>query len=161
MNEHGHGAHPSPPHVHPEGPGYETKDASIPALLRFLIGLVIFCTIVQFAMLGIYRVFDRSKPEKYQPKAPTNPPTNQYEQLRELRRNETQALSGYGWVDRKEGVVRIPIERAIALVAEKGVRFGKGPKTEIEMNSHAGTPTLSPSGTEPAGKASERKEPKP
>ena len=37
-------------------------------------------------------------------------------------------------------MVRIPIDRAIELVAEKGVPFGKGPKTEVEMNSHAGTP---------------------
>ena len=30
-------------------------------------------------------------------------------------------IEGYAWVDQKAGVVRIPVERAIALVAERGL----------------------------------------
>lgn len=43
-----------------------------------------------------------------------NDPTG--EQLIEQQRRE---LDSYGWVDRKSGLVRIPIERAMQLVAEE------------------------------------------
>lgn len=38
--------------------------------------------------------------------------------LMEVRNREDYLLNGYGWVDREAGVVRIPIERAMALVAD-------------------------------------------
>jgi len=41
--------------------------------------------------------------------------------LRSYRRTKAAALEGYHWVDRGTGVVRIPIERAMELVAEDAV----------------------------------------
>jgi hypothetical protein len=38
--------------------------------------------------------------------------------LERKRQAEDAILTSYGWVDRKAGVVRIPIERAMELVAE-------------------------------------------
>jgi hypothetical protein len=47
--------------------------------------------------------------------------------LRALRAEEDALLHGYAWVDRKAGAVRIPIERAMALLAEQIVlRPGRG-----------------------------------
>ena len=46
---------------------------------------------------------------------------NPVEDLRESRASARRALDGYAWVDRKAGRVRIPIERAMDLVAERGV----------------------------------------
>jgi hypothetical protein len=34
---------------------------------------------------------------------------------------QNQILNSYGWVDRSNGIVRIPIERAMALLAERGL----------------------------------------
>ena len=39
------------------GSGYETRDASVPALLKFGGGLIVSLVVVQFVMLGFYRVF--------------------------------------------------------------------------------------------------------
>jgi hypothetical protein len=39
--------------------------------------------------------------------------------LQSLREWERSILGGYGWVDRESGVVRIPIERAKKLLAER------------------------------------------
>ena len=39
-----------------------------------------------------------------------------------IRKAEIDRLSSYGWVDRKAGVVHIPIERAIDLVAAEAER---------------------------------------
>jgi hypothetical protein len=36
-----------------------------------------------------------------------------------LRKKEAALLAEYGWVDRAKGVVRVPIERAMELVAEE------------------------------------------
>ena len=39
--------------------------------------------------------------------------------LRELREAESNLLDHYGWVDKSAGVVRIPIDRAIDLLAAR------------------------------------------
>jgi len=39
-------------------------------------------------------------------------------QLADLRRAETEALSTYAWVDKNRGVARIPIDRAMDLMAQ-------------------------------------------
>ena len=41
--------------------------------------------------------------------------------LKDMRAAEDQILTGYGWVDQQHGVVRIPIDRAIDLLAQRGV----------------------------------------
>jgi hypothetical protein len=38
-----------------------------------------------------------------------------------LRKEEDARLTSYGWVDRNHGVVRIPIEKAMELIARRGV----------------------------------------
>jgi len=42
--------------------------------------------------------------------------------LRAMRRSEDARLSRYRWVDRDNGVVGLPIERAIELTFERGLR---------------------------------------
>jgi hypothetical protein len=42
------------------------------------------------------------------------------------RKAEERVLSSYGWVDEKAGVVRIPIERAMGLLAERGAAATAG-----------------------------------
>ena len=37
------------------------------------------------------------------------------------RQRDRERLSSYGWVDRSRGVVHIPIERAMAMVAKEGL----------------------------------------
>lgn len=46
-------------------------------------------------------------------------------ELRELRREMSEELHGYGWVDKAAGVVRIPVDKAMDLVLEKGLAPGK------------------------------------
>jgi hypothetical protein len=41
--------------------------------------------------------------------------------LVEFRKQEDDALSSYGWEDPKAGIARIPISRAIDILAEKGL----------------------------------------
>lgn len=66
--------------------------------------------------------------EKYLKK---NFPTPQLEtdertQLNKIRIAEEDTLSTYGWVDQKAGVVRIPIDRAMDLLAQRGLPVRSG-----------------------------------
>jgi hypothetical protein len=52
---------------------------------------------------------------KYDPKWNIPP------QLEQLRLLEAQFFSTYKWVDQAQGVARVPVDRAIKLMAEKGL----------------------------------------
>jgi len=41
------------------------------------------------------------------------------QKLRELQAADRTSLSNYGWIDRPKGVVRLPIDRAMALLVEE------------------------------------------
>lgn len=59
------------------------------------------------------------------------------EQLAAKRQKEMTQLSGYGWVNQASGVAHIPIDRAIALVAEKGLPMGNVVTTSSNTTSTA------------------------
>jgi hypothetical protein len=42
-------------------------------------------------------------------------------ELRQLRAAEEAALNSYGWADKDAGIVKIPIERAMEILAKKGL----------------------------------------
>ena len=42
-------------------------------------------------------------------------------ELKQLHDDEDAILNSYGWVDPKKGIVRIPIDQAIDIVAQKGL----------------------------------------
>lgn len=74
-------------------------------------------------------------PEARRPHSPPAPRlqtefTGDVERLHQI---EEQLLSGYAWVDRSAGRVRIPIERAMELVAA-----GERPATESTNAEHDG-----------------------
>jgi hypothetical protein len=47
--------------------------------------------------------------------------TDERNQLDKIRLNEEQILSTYDYIDQKAGTVRIPIDRAIDLIAQRGL----------------------------------------
>lgn len=51
------------------------------------------------------------------------------EELKTFRARENAELNSYGWIDRKAGEVRIPIDRAMDILLERGLptRGGPGP----------------------------------
>jgi hypothetical protein len=51
------------------------------------------------------------------PRLQPSPPRD----MDELRAKDREALTTYGWVDPAEGVARIPVARAIEIVADKGL----------------------------------------
>ena len=66
------------------------------------------------------------EPAVFAPQGLPPPPRLQIDEAADLalyRRRETALLNSYGWIDRDRGTVRLPIERAMELVAqEEGAR---------------------------------------
>ena len=70
--------------------------------------------------------------------------------LRDFQQAEAEGGSGYGWVDQSAGTVRLPIDRAKALILERGLptRPGAGPSTLTPAPGPA--PVQAPTETTPA-----------
>ncbi len=59
-------------------------------------------------------------------------------------KEEEAALTSYAWVDRASGVVQIPVERAIEIVAERGLPAPPPlPEAPAPVPAAAGAPTRS------------------
>ena len=52
--------------------------------------------------------------------------TQPFRDISELRQREAEQLTTYGWVDKNTGVTRLPIDRAMQLMLERGVRVQSG-----------------------------------
>jgi len=52
-----------------------------------------------------------------EPRLPIDAPN----ELRQLRAAEETVLNSYGWVDKDAGIVKIPVDRAMEILAKKGL----------------------------------------
>jgi len=75
------------------------------------------------------------------------PPRVQYDPPAELARYrsaQNTLLSQYQWVDRKHGIVRIPIERAMDLYLREHGANPNGPAPALSQPERPGPPALTP-----------------
>ena len=111
-------------------PAYETRDASISSLVKFAIGLFVLLVIAAWAMRGLFNYlrvqqtlgppaspFADARPLPPSPRLQVAPARD----WQQLHASQEQLLSSYGWVDKQAGVVRIPISRAMDVLAERGL----------------------------------------
>jgi hypothetical protein len=115
--------------------GHETTDAEIGPLVRFAVFLAATVIVSALVVIGLYKYLDeREQAEKAgrHPLAagivrPLPPPprlqTYPFDDIKELRKAENKVLDHYAWVDQNAGVVQIPIERAIDVLAERGLPY--------------------------------------
>ena len=111
---------------------HEASDVNIRAIFGFAIGLTATTVVIGFAVWLLFQYFNAREARtvfteyplaSQESRVPPEPrlQTNPREDLGNLRTREGQALSSYGWVDKNAGVARIPIERAMQLVVERGL----------------------------------------
>ena len=117
---------------HPQhGPeGYEHKDANVPSLLRFGVILAILIAAVMLLMVPTWNFISKLEPEgppasPFVSERPLPPqPRLQAHPAADLKRYcemEEQELTTYGWVDQHNGLVRIPVDRAVDMILQKGL----------------------------------------
>jgi hypothetical protein len=116
--------------------GHEEKDVNFVAITKFGIGLTLVVLATVFVLWGLFHFFVGRDEKSYGAGAPLSPealsalkepPQPRLQQsppidLRDMRAAEDKLLHRYTWVDRDKGVVRIPIERAMDLVVERGLK---------------------------------------
>jgi hypothetical protein len=111
--------------------GYEQRDANVRMIVWFAAGLIISAVVIHLAIAGLYKVFEKQYPSPDAPSRIALDPkpiapapqlqTNAQVDLAKYEDEENKKLNSYGWVDRNAGVIRIPIDRAMDLVAQRGL----------------------------------------
>lgn len=121
-------------HTHGHGASPENDDIDIALILKYGLALTIFTAATLAFVWWLTIVYTNREtalqpPRNYPlaagledrlpatPRLQTAPRTD----LADLRSDEEAVLSGYAWVDRNAGTVRIPIEAAMKLVLERGL----------------------------------------
>ncbi len=118
--------------------GHETTDASTRAVVTFAVGLFVFIAASMVLVWVTFTYFVKHQE--------LGPPASPFENTRKLpppgvpvleatprqdykeyREQQKETLETYGWVDRKAGVVRLPIDRAMDLLIERGLPVQKAP----------------------------------
>jgi hypothetical protein len=126
---------------------YEKRDANTRGVWLFAGGLATSLAIILLAASGFLhwlsthphsdvspsRIVGRPPPAG-SPALQVAPPAD----LAAYKKKEQALLDSYGWIDRRAGVVRIPISRAMSLVVQRGVNAGPGapapqPMTPLEL----------------------------
>ncbi len=109
----------------------EKSDVDTRAIIRFGIGLGVILAVTYLILLGLFAYFSARElrfgraPARFQesdqmppaPRLEVSPRAN----LAELRAAEKLRLESYGWVDKQKRIARMPIERAMELIAERGL----------------------------------------
>jgi hypothetical protein len=113
-------------HHSPNGAGHEESEVSVRLIVVSLAFLAVGTFLVFLLVVGIFRYFydtNKSAEALRQGVIPPEPRIEvaPYEQLQQLRTREDHILNSYAWVDQKAGTVRVPIDRAIDLLAAKGL----------------------------------------
>jgi hypothetical protein len=108
--------------------GHEERDVSVGRVFAAVAGVGAVIVLTFVAMRGLLAGYE-ARPGTEAPRlaaeygrtAPPEPrlQTNPREDLRRLHEQEDALLNGWAWVDRSAGTARIPIDRAMALLAER------------------------------------------
>jgi hypothetical protein len=163
------------PSNNPYGHGsFEREDLSVSGVLYFIAGVAALGLVGLLLMIGFYKLLDeraskaqpevsplatnvpkdtRNLAEGYKDYLKDNFPAPRLEidertELNDDRIAEEEKLNSYGYVDDSHVTVRIPIERAMDLIAQRG----------LPMRSQAAAPNAeTPVATQPKPKAKTKK----
>ena len=142
---------------------FEREDLGAKPILIFLLSLTIGCVLVALVLKGLYSYLDtyegRHQPVQNPLARSTTADTRIVEQgdiknfpqprletdetteINNFRMQEEQTLNSYGWVDHSAGVVHIPIDRAMQLLAQRGLptrpQAGTVPPSDVNTAKEA------------------------
>ncbi len=122
---------------------FEREDLTPKPILIFLGALAVGCVLVYFILRGMYSYLDSYENHHQPVQSPLVQQTtvdtrsvspgdvtkfpqprlegDERREINDFREHEEQTLNSYGWVDQQAGVVRIPIDRAMQLMAQRGL----------------------------------------
>jgi hypothetical protein len=100
----------------------QPPDVATGTVIVAVAGFLIF---VALAMTGLFFYLKTGAPGALRQAAERSFPeptlqTRPQDDLKRFELEQRMALSGYGWVDRANGIARIPVEEAMRLIAARG-----------------------------------------
>lgn len=122
--------------------GFEHEDLSSSGVFYFLAGLALLGIVIYLIVFGMYRFLDSYERAHQPPLSPMATPQtdtrtvtrentqtfpqprleeNERMQLRPFIEDQDRKLATYDWVDQDKGTVRIPIDRAMELIVQRGL----------------------------------------
>jgi hypothetical protein len=112
--------------------GHEQREVDPRLIVWSAVGLAIGTAIVCLIVWGLFNYLKSSYEHEYAkiPVPVAGPATvvsgprvqeHPAEEIKVLRAHEDHVLSSYAWVDQKDGIVRIPIDRAKDLLLQRGL----------------------------------------
>jgi hypothetical protein len=119
-----------------ETPRYERSDFHPRVVGLFFIGLAVLCIgaglVIWLFQKDLNRFFGYRGTASWTSSPRMMPPSPQLQadprvDLAGLRAKEDVVLQNYGWVDRPNGVIRVPIDVAMRMLVERGVPTRKSP----------------------------------
>lgn len=121
----------------PPGATQEERDINVLAVGGLGLFLIVLCVGSTILLLGVFKYFSSREAARQgtTEQAAQTPgmiqepklQVHEREDLKQIRDAEDQILGSYGWVDRDKGIVRIPIDRAIDLLAQQNLPHRQGP----------------------------------
>jgi hypothetical protein len=110
-------------------PGYETRDANARGVFNFLVFLGLLLVVSVLLCWGLFRYFSRQQagpagsPFEDTRELPLGPQlqVNPREDWLKFHEQQEQSLETFGWQNRGAGIARVPIERAMDLLVQKGL----------------------------------------
>jgi hypothetical protein len=122
-----------------DGPGYETGDVNAWAVGKFAIALIAIVALSLGILVGLFKYFQTR--DQANPVVETQDPHQLFPEprlqrtaisdLKAVRAEEEFILNGYGWVDPQRGLVHIPIDVAIDVLARKGLALRVDRRAEV------------------------------
>jgi len=131
------------------GLGYEPRDASNKRLLQFAFWLAVLLAVTMVGMKWTFDYFKKVEPlgqtaspllKQGQRELPPSPrlQVHPHQELVDYCEDQQKAVNSYGWVSQEAGVVRIPVERAMDLILQKGL------PTRAASEAPPGAPMVAP-----------------
>jgi hypothetical protein len=160
-------------HPHPHGDlvnenvHHEESDINVRSIITFVVVLTVIALSINVSMVGLFKLLNKIEDKTEPVVSPLTAPaaqvsdfpspslqTTPWVDLRKLRASENEYLHSYGWVDQSAGIARIPIDKAKAMLLQKGLPVRADAVTDPTEGTHFAVTGESSGGRNlPAGKA--------
>jgi hypothetical protein len=136
-------------HSHPDGieSGHELRDLSARNIALFGAGLAVAIAVTLLTVYGLMTLLRAREARQAGPPTvftiapePTPGPHLLVEPgraIKNMRAQEEARLNSYGWIDEENGIIHIPIERAMDILAKQGLPARQGKAQARESKAAA------------------------
>ena len=128
---------PSSPSPEALARGHEGTGVNFKAIVAVAGAIIVSAIVIHLALLLLMARYERQADVTQGPLPPVVPPEERFPEprlqvapdadLRRLRESEEALLEHYAWVDRSKGLIRVPIHRAMELLASPSAPPGRQP----------------------------------